>query len=547
MGTIITILLGVVASLIADGILVLGKPLAKWVIKLLGRLIINKSVERLPEGERDRCREEWLADLNDIEGLFGKLRHALSCALNIGKVKAVLQGKALNPQLPPFCVNTAEIGPKDPRLLRVSRVAMACLAIVTATSVLLKGPPNRTLTESRYQTSEVARKIGSQMQNRAVGSSPSAAHPIATSTSPNSVNGVALVPNGVQGVTPTAQPVNRGLPWDTSSNQVIAASSPFINSEAVLAGRPDIGNGMPISTDIIRPAANLGSAGSPLSNGSSLLASALSPSNGASTLNTAAHLNTGVLAAASPTVLNVGALLGGDPTALGRQTSFNGGIRPWASTSEAIGVITPQFATVTPMLGNGASLATSIAIISVAEQAGASDFRSPTVAKPIRLASSSVDLEVFARAGRAEPITPNYLASHYGVYQNGVYQNGVYQNGVYQTASVGSMGSIVLAPPPNPIGALTLVPTTAILLSSGPSIVEPAFLVSALDTLRPPTVAVNALVSQGLLGLGINTRALVGCDVVAPIVSGYNAAISLSQPIIGISPSPFAGQACTGL
>jgi hypothetical protein len=524
MGNVITILLGVVASLIADGILVLGKPLGKWVTKLLGRWIINKSVERLPEGERDRRREEWLADLNDIEGLFGKLRHALSCALNIGKVKAVLQGKALNPQLPPFCVNTAEIGSKDPRLLRVSRVAMACLAIVTATSVLLKGPPNRTLTESRYQTSEIARKVGSQIQNTAVGSSPSAAHQIATSTSPNSVDGVALVPNGVQDVTRATQPVNRGLPWDTSSNQVIAGSSPFINSEAVLAGRPTIGNGMPISTHIITPAANLGSAVSPLSNGSSLLASALSPLNGASALNAAAHLNTGVLAAASPTVLNVGASLGGHPTALGPETSFIGGIRPWASTSEAIGVITPQFATVTPTLGNGVPLATSIAIISVAEQDSASDFRSPAVAKSFRLASSSVDLEIFARAGRAEPITLNYLGSHYGVYQSGVYQSGAYQNALFQN------------------GLYQNEIYQSGLYRNG--VYQNGIYQNGLYQNR---VYQNGLYQSGLYQSGRYQNGIsqnIGCDAVDAIVSRYNASIPLS---VGISPSPFAGQVCTRL
>lgn len=43
------------------------------------RYLVNRSVLGLPDNERDRYKEEWLAHLDELPGSLSKLRHGLSC------------------------------------------------------------------------------------------------------------------------------------------------------------------------------------------------------------------------------------------------------------------------------------------------------------------------------------------------------------------------------------------------------------------------------------------------------------------------------------
>jgi hypothetical protein len=58
-------------GLLATEIYVHASPLARW--------IVAGAVARLPDEERERRREEWLADLDDMPGAIEKLLWALGC------------------------------------------------------------------------------------------------------------------------------------------------------------------------------------------------------------------------------------------------------------------------------------------------------------------------------------------------------------------------------------------------------------------------------------------------------------------------------------
>src|SRR5690348_750335 len=45
----------------------------------IARKLIEKAAARLPEQERDRYREEWLAHYRECPGTFAKLWHAMGC------------------------------------------------------------------------------------------------------------------------------------------------------------------------------------------------------------------------------------------------------------------------------------------------------------------------------------------------------------------------------------------------------------------------------------------------------------------------------------
>jgi hypothetical protein len=59
-----------------------AEPLARW--------IIEKAVKRLPAGDCDRFREEWLAHLDETPGTLRKLWHAFGCHLGAAKLAGVL-------------------------------------------------------------------------------------------------------------------------------------------------------------------------------------------------------------------------------------------------------------------------------------------------------------------------------------------------------------------------------------------------------------------------------------------------------------------------
>lgn len=58
----------------------------------ISRWLVNRAVRKLPEADRDRYREEWLAHADELPGHLTKLLHALDCelrgAIRIAKLRA---------------------------------------------------------------------------------------------------------------------------------------------------------------------------------------------------------------------------------------------------------------------------------------------------------------------------------------------------------------------------------------------------------------------------------------------------------------------------
>jgi hypothetical protein len=71
MGYLRDLLIGAAGSLIAAEAYVHAHPLARW--------IVERAIARLPAEERERWREAWLADLNEMIGVIEKLFWALGC------------------------------------------------------------------------------------------------------------------------------------------------------------------------------------------------------------------------------------------------------------------------------------------------------------------------------------------------------------------------------------------------------------------------------------------------------------------------------------
>jgi hypothetical protein len=82
MGYLIDILIGAASRILAGELGAHAEPLARW--------IIEKAVKRLPAGDCDRFREEWLAHLDETPGTLRKLWHAFGCHLGAAKVAGVL-------------------------------------------------------------------------------------------------------------------------------------------------------------------------------------------------------------------------------------------------------------------------------------------------------------------------------------------------------------------------------------------------------------------------------------------------------------------------
>jgi hypothetical protein len=64
MGYIVDFLVGVGGSVFAHEVCASAQPVAQLLIRL--------TVRCLPQDEQERCGEEWLADLNDMPGVFAK-------------------------------------------------------------------------------------------------------------------------------------------------------------------------------------------------------------------------------------------------------------------------------------------------------------------------------------------------------------------------------------------------------------------------------------------------------------------------------------------
>ena len=77
-----SILIGILISLIAAEIVGEATRISRWLIRV--------AASKLPEHARSRYHEEWLAHLDEVPGLFGKLRHAASCRFKVVFVRAAL-------------------------------------------------------------------------------------------------------------------------------------------------------------------------------------------------------------------------------------------------------------------------------------------------------------------------------------------------------------------------------------------------------------------------------------------------------------------------
>jgi hypothetical protein len=71
MGYLIDVVIGAASRIVMGELSAHVEPMARW--------IIGKAVERLPPGDREKFREEWLAHLNEIPGTLRKFWHALGC------------------------------------------------------------------------------------------------------------------------------------------------------------------------------------------------------------------------------------------------------------------------------------------------------------------------------------------------------------------------------------------------------------------------------------------------------------------------------------
>ena len=58
------------------------------------RRLIKRAAGRLPPFERNRYEEEWLADLEEREGVFAKFKHAFDCLLCARTLSSLSRGRA---------------------------------------------------------------------------------------------------------------------------------------------------------------------------------------------------------------------------------------------------------------------------------------------------------------------------------------------------------------------------------------------------------------------------------------------------------------------
>jgi hypothetical protein len=75
------------------------------------RELIDRAVARLPEADRERFAEQWLADLYEHEGVIAKFKHAIGCVLAARKVGEIYDAQ---PETVIIRGNGAELGRVNP-------------------------------------------------------------------------------------------------------------------------------------------------------------------------------------------------------------------------------------------------------------------------------------------------------------------------------------------------------------------------------------------------------------------------------------------------
>jgi hypothetical protein len=89
MGYLTDFLIGIGGSLIAAEVCANADRLAAFLIRI--------AVRRMPEGERERRLEEWLAHLDDTPGVIRKLLHGLGCWFGAPSVaRALAKGRPVS-------------------------------------------------------------------------------------------------------------------------------------------------------------------------------------------------------------------------------------------------------------------------------------------------------------------------------------------------------------------------------------------------------------------------------------------------------------------
>jgi hypothetical protein len=64
---------------------ILGTEIEAWA-PIVSKRLIDRAIQRLPELERERFREEWFAHLEECPGSLSKLLHALGCVRGAGEI-----------------------------------------------------------------------------------------------------------------------------------------------------------------------------------------------------------------------------------------------------------------------------------------------------------------------------------------------------------------------------------------------------------------------------------------------------------------------------
>lgn len=77
---------GIAGNMLANELYDQAPSFARW--------LIDRAVMQLPDDQRDRYREEWLAHLDELPGSLGKLCHAFDCSLRAARRVATEQKRS---------------------------------------------------------------------------------------------------------------------------------------------------------------------------------------------------------------------------------------------------------------------------------------------------------------------------------------------------------------------------------------------------------------------------------------------------------------------
>jgi hypothetical protein len=117
------------------------------------RRLLDQAVTILPQIDRERYSEEWLAHLHECTGVMGKFRHAIECLLIAWKLRKIVEERSHLE----FDAVEFIFSPKGHGVLKVSMNAYTALPVVTVMLEVLqrKVEGNR----EKYKPSDELRKL----------------------------------------------------------------------------------------------------------------------------------------------------------------------------------------------------------------------------------------------------------------------------------------------------------------------------------------------------------------------------------------------------